>query len=283
MIRATHLLAGALLAAAAPALAQDETAPPPAAPDNGDTITIGLGAGISPSYEGSDSYNIIPGGIVSGKVSGFSFFMRGLQLYADVIREPEGETIDIGLGPVAGLRLNRTSRIGDAQVRALGKLDEAIEVGAWAGVAKTGIITSAYDNLAFRVTYLRDVANAHDSYVVTPSIEYGTPLSTRTYVGLSLSADYAGDGYASYYFNVTPAGAAASGLDAYQADGGFKNVSFGLLGGHSLSGDLREGGWSLFAIGIYSRLLGDFKDSPIVAQAGDADQWFGAAGIAYTF
>ena len=280
MIRSKPLIAGVFLASAAPAFAQDDTPPP--ATSSGDALTIGLGAGIAPSYEGSDDYNIVPGAIVSGKTSGFAFFTRGLQFYADMIREPEGETLDIGFGPVVGLRLNRTSRIGDARVRALGKLDEAIEVGAWAGIGKTGVVTSAYDNLSFRVTYLRDVAGAHGSYVVTPAIEYGTPLSERTYVGLSVSADYAGDGYASTYFDVTPAGAAASGLSAYDADGGFKSVTFGLLGSQSLTGDLR-GGLSLFAVGFYTRLLGDFKDSPIVSEAGDAGQWFGAAGLAYTF
>lgn len=278
MTRLGAALAAAAIVFAAPALAQDEA--PPADPR--DSVTLGLGVGYAPSYEGSDDYTVIPGGVVRGKVEGFAFFMRGLQAYADLIREPEGEPLDVSLGPVIGLRLNRASRIKDDQVRALGKLDEAIELGVWAGIAKTGVITSAYDNIAFRVAYVRDVAGAHDSYVVTPSIEYGTPLSTSTFVGVSASADYAGDGYAEYYFNVTPAGAAASGLAPFQADGGFKSVSLGLLGGQSLSGDIRRG-WSLFAIGFYTRLLNDFADSPIVAQAGDADQWFGAVGLAYTF
>lgn len=278
---ASNLLNGgavALLVLASPAIAQDE--PPPV--DSGDSLTVAAGAGYTPSYEGSDDYVFIPAAAIRGKLSGFNFYTRATSLFVDLIPEGPGDTLDLSLGPVANVRLDRTGRIKDDRVRALGELDTAIELGGFAGVAKTGVVTSAYDNLSFRVAYLRDVSDTHDSYMITPAIEYGTPLSIDTYVGLSVSADYVGDGYADTYFSVTPAGAAASGLSPYSADGGFKNISFGLLGNYAISGDLRRG-LSAFAIGNYSRLLGDFADSPIVADAGDADQWFGAVGLAYTF
>lgn len=275
---AASLLAGALLLAAAPALAQEE-APPK---QDGNSLTIGLGAGYAPTYEGSDDYRIIPGGVVRGKVGGHSFYTRGLQLYLDAIPEADGPGLHVAVGPVVGLRLNRTSGIKDAQVRALGKLDTAYEVGAFAGIGQTGVITSDYDNLSFRVAYLTDVGNAHESHIITPSIEYGTPLSRQTFVGLSLSADFVGDGYADYYFDVTPAGSLASGLAAYDADGGFKSWTVSLAGAHSLTGDLL-GGLGLFAVGAYTRLRGDFAESPIVSTAGSRNQWFGAVGLSYSF
>ena len=285
LTRAIALLA---LLASGPAFAQDPAATPPAIPEenvppeNDDTLTIGLGAGYAPSYEGSDNYVVIPGGAIRGKVSGHNFYTRGTSLYFDLVPEKPGNNIDLSFGPAASIRLNRTSRIRDARVRALGELDAAIELGGFAGVAKTGVITSAFDTIGVRVSYFRDVSDTHDSYVLQPAIEYGTPLSPTTYVGLSVSGDYVGDGYGRTYFGVTPAGALASGLPAYDLDGGWKNVSVGLVGNLSLSGDIRRG-WSLFALGSYSRLLGDFKRSPIVSIAGDADQSFGAAGVAYTF
>ena len=42
-------------------------------------------------------------------------------------------------------------------------------------------------------------------------------------------------------------------------------------------------GWSLFGVIAYSRLAGDFADSPLVADRGSANQVFGAAGLAYSF
>jgi outer membrane scaffolding protein for murein synthesis (MipA/OmpV family) len=275
---ALTLLTGALFCAAAPASAQEE-AP---AGDDRNSLTIGLGAGYAPSYEGSDDYRIIPGGVVRGKVAGHSFYTRGLQLYFDAIPEADGPGLDIALGPVLGLRLNRTNGIKDAQVKALGELNTAYEVGAFVGIGQTGVITSDYDNLSFRVSYTKDVGNAHESHIITPSIEYGTPLSRQTFVGLSLSGDFVGDRYADYYFDVSPAGSLASGLAAYDADGGFKSWSVSLAGGHAISGDLLSG-LSLFAVGAYTRLRGDFADSPIVSTAGSPNQWFGAVGLSYTF
>ena len=56
----------------------------------------------------------------------------------------------------------------------------------------------------------------------------------------------------------------------------------GLLANQSLTGDLTHG-LSLFGTAGYSRLAGDFKRSPIVADRGSAGQWFGAIGLGYTF
>ena len=274
-----YLAAGAALLALSPAPALAQDAPVDA---ERDTVTIGLGAAIVPTYEGSDNSRIIPAGVARGTVSGFDFILAGTNLYVDLLREPS-DAIDFSFGPVVGVNLNRTSKkVGDARIRALGKLDTAVELGGYVGIGKTGVVTSAYDTLSFSVAYQRDVAGAHDSYVITPTLSYGTPLSQRTYVGLSLSSEYVGDKYADYYFSISPAGAAASGLPAYTAKGGFKDVSLALLGAQSLSGDLRHG-WALFAIGGYSRLLNDFKDSPTVSLAGDRDQWLGALGVSYTF
>ena len=35
--------------------------------------------------------------------------------------------------------------------------------------------------------------------------------------------------------------------------------------------------------GRYERLVGDAKDSPVVAQRGDSNQWIGGVGVAYLF
>jgi outer membrane scaffolding protein for murein synthesis (MipA/OmpV family) len=101
-------------------------------------------------------------------------------------------------------------------------------------------------------------------------------------IGAAISADHVGGGFAQTDFGVTPAGTAASGLSTYSLDGGWKNIRTTLLGSVSLSGDLRRG-WGLFAIASYSKLLGDFKRSPIVGDAGDANQFFTAIGVSYTF
>ena len=250
-------------------------------------LTIGVGAAAVPSYEGSDDYRVIPIPQLRGKVHDFAFWTRGPALFVDLVPNRSDDGLDIQVGPTVGARFDRTSRkrIKDDAVAALGKLDTAIEVGGFVGIGKTGVITSAYDNISARVTITKDVAGAHDSMIVTPAIEYFTPLSIRSFVGLGVSADYVGKKYGRYYFDVTPEQAVASGLPAYDRAGdgsGFRKVNFNLTGGYSLSGDIRRG-WTLFALGSYSRMLGDYADSPVVAIAGSKDQWIGAIGVGYTF
>jgi outer membrane scaffolding protein for murein synthesis (MipA/OmpV family) len=266
------------LVLSAPASAQENSEP---ADEGRDTFTIGLGASYLPSYEGSDDYVLSGAGLVRGRVSGFNFYTRATALYLDVVREPANAPVNLEFGPMANLRLDRTSRIRDSRVRALGDLDTAIEAGAFLGVTKNGVLHE-YDFLTARLDVTHDVTDTHDSLIVTPNLEYATPLSRTALVGASISADHVGGGFARTYFGVTPAGAAASGLSTYSLGSGFKNIRTTLLGTVSLSGDLRRG-WGLFAIGSYSRLLGDFKNSPVVRDAGDADQFFTAIGVSYTF
>jgi outer membrane scaffolding protein for murein synthesis (MipA/OmpV family) len=269
---------------ATPALAQDNASDGVVTTQEaeGDRVLIGVGAGYTPSYEGSDSYVLVPVPVAQGRISGFAFTLRGARLYVDMVPDDGGPGWDYQLGPAVSINLNRTSQIKDRQVEALGELDPAIEVGGFVGLGRTGLITSEYDKLTVSVTYLRDVAGVHDSHVIIPSIDYGTPLSTKAFVGIGFSAEYVGEGYADTYYSVTPAGRLASGLPVFDADAGWKSYTVSALANHSITGDL-TGGLSLIASGSYRRMLEDSARSPIVSVAGSKDQWFGMLGLAYTF
>lgn len=274
-----------LLAMTSPAIAQDASPLPPATVDLGaDRITIGIGPALVPSYTGSDQYILVPGIAVQGQVSGIAFDTAGSSLYADAIKGHGGTGWKPQLGPLIAARLNRTTRIGDPRVSALGELNTAWEVGVWGGMQRTGVVTSPYDTLSITASYQRDVGNAHRSYMVSPSISYSTPLSHKDYVSLSAGADYIGRGFGSYYFDISTVGAAASGLATYDgADrAGWQDWNTSMLAAHSLTGDLTHG-LTVFATAGHQRLLGRYARSPIVADVGSAGQWNGALGVAYTF
>ncbi|CAM8668516.1 MipA/OmpV family protein [Sphingobium sp.] len=262
-----------------PAMAQEE--------EQHSMLTIGAGAAVIPSYEGADEYRVMPIVQARGKVRDFAFWTRGTALYVDAIPDPTGTGFDFELGPVVNVRLDRTSRKGikDDAVRLLGKRDIAVEVGGFVGIGKTGVITSDYDNLAARVAVTKDVAGAHGGAVITPTIEYYTPLSMTSFVGASVSADYVSKKYGRTYFDITPQESLASGLAVYDRAGrgsGFKRLNVNLSAGKSLSGDLRKG-WAVFGVAGYARVLGKYADSPIVADVGSRNQWVGAIGVGYTF
>ncbi|MFM5917825.1 MAG: MipA/OmpV family protein [Novosphingobium sp.] len=275
-------LAALILAASLPgaAHAEESTAavPPPYARSDGDRVTVGFGLGAAPDYEGSNDYKLQPGGILQGKVAGVEFQMRGLNLYTDFVPDPVGGKTRVVLGPVVQLRLDRTGDIKDPRVAALGTRKTAVELGLTAGIGKRGFLIPPA-SLNFDVTYLHDVAGAHRSYVITPSLSLSSPVSQRSFARLGVSADYVGRGYAKTYFDVAPGGP----LPAYATRGaGLKSVGTSLLYTHDLGGNPRKG-WGLFGLANYKRLLGQFAESPIVRDAGSAGQVFAVTGLSYSF
>jgi outer membrane scaffolding protein for murein synthesis (MipA/OmpV family) len=138
--------------------------------------------------------------------------------------------------------------------------------------------------LSVHLDVLHDIGDAHKSTVFDPNVSFSTPLSTKTYASLSAGAEFVSNRYADYYFGVSPADVTATGgaLPLYNPSGGMKNWKASLLLNQSITGSLL-GGLSVFGLGQYSRLVGDFKRSPIVAQQGNAAQWIGAVGLAYTW
>jgi outer membrane scaffolding protein for murein synthesis (MipA/OmpV family) len=268
---------------ASPALAQTPPAnlPSPEEVARADSFTIAGGVGITPDYEGSNDYRLIPAAAIRGKVNGISFSTRGLYLYVDVV--PQGTGIDLDVGPIVGARLNRTRHVKDDIVDLLPDRKTAIELGGFAGLSFHGL-TNPYDTLGVRLDVLHDVGNAHESTTFSPNVDFSTPLSRTTYASASVGAEFVSGRFADYYFSVSPAESllTAGALPVFDADGGMKNWNASLLVNQSITGDL-TGGLSVFGTAEYSRLVGDFKRSPIVSQRGSANQWLLAAGLAYTF
>lgn len=275
---------------AAPALhaqTQESESAKADAPDRGvfagDWLTVGVGGGYGPSYEGSDDYVLFPAPIAQGSIGGFDFGARGPGLYVDLIADSNSDSnVKFLAGPLVRVRLDRNSKIKDPVVRALGKVDVAVEVGATAGVSFSKVL-HAYDTLTISSDIQWDMAGAHKGRLITPNISYSTPLSEAIFTSVSLSATHVDGNYADTYFSIDALGSAASGLPTFDAGSGWKSYGASLLGGVDLSGDARDGGWGAFALVSYSRLTGDAKRSPVTSIRGDADQWFLAAGVSYTF
>ena len=286
-MRRLTCLALAACCVSAPSLAQPgpTAAPMPSAKDvaNRDTVTIAGGLGTVPDYVGSDDYRLIPVAAIRGKVSGFSFTTRGTYLYVDAIPHRGASKVEFNLGPIAGLRLNRTNRSKDDIVKLLPRLNKAFEVGAFAGVSFHGLV-DPYDTLGLRLDVLHDIGSAHRSTVFSPNVDFSTPLSRTTYVSASLGAEYVSNRFADYYFSISPTDSLRTGgaLPVFNASGGMKDWKLGLLLNQSITGDLL-GGFSVFGTAEYSRLVGDFRRSPIVSKRGSPNQWLAAAGLAYTW
>lgn len=245
-------------------------------------MTVGLGAGMVPSYEGSDQYVFFPAPIVQGSYKGYNFAARGPGLFVDLVKDPVLPKVEFIAGPMFRVRPERNNRIRDAVVKRLGDFPIALELGASGGV-KINRIFGRFDSMTFTTDALFDVTGVHSGAIVTPQVSYNRLLGTKGVVNVSASADFVDGDYANTYFSVDAAGSAASGLPRFRADGGLKSLQTSVLLGLDLSGNALDGGWGVFALASYSRLQGDFADSPIVSIRGDANQYFGGVGVTYTF
>ncbi len=254
-------------------------------PDNvfaGDWITIGIGAGYGPSYSGSDDYVLFPAPVVQGKISGIGIQPRPAGLAVDLIDDRADAKVNFAFGPTVRLRNDRASQIKDPVVSLAGKLDRAVEVGAAAGISFPKLL-SPYDSLSFNLDTRWDVAGAHKGMVMEPNISYFTPLSRGMAASLAVSTQYGGGRYNRYYYSVTPAQSAASGLPEFQAKGGINSIGTNLILGIDFDGNLQNGGLSGVIITGYSRLVGDARNTPYTRLRGSADQFLGALAIGYTF
>jgi hypothetical protein len=179
----------ALAATSAQAQTQESETAKADAPDRGvfagDWLTVGVGAGYAPSYEGSDDYVLFPAPIAQGSIGGFDFGARGPGLYVDLIPDSNSASnVKFLAGPLFRVRMDRNSKIKDPVVRSLGKEDVAIEVGATAGVSFSKVL-NPFDTLSISADIQWDVAGTHDGRLISPSISYSTPLSKAVFTSLA--------------------------------------------------------------------------------------------------
>ena len=180
------LFAAAIGLVAAPAFAQDQAPlPSPEEINAADSFIIAGGGAIIPDYEGSDDYQADSRPPRSAAKSAASpFTTRGTYLYVDVVNG--SGKVDFDVGPIAGVRLNRTSKIKDDIVNLLPDRKTAVEVGGFAGVSFKGL-TNPYDSLGVRLDVVKDIASAHQSTIFSPNVEFSTPLSHSFFVSASVS------------------------------------------------------------------------------------------------
>jgi outer membrane scaffolding protein for murein synthesis (MipA/OmpV family) len=303
------LLAALALAtglAATPAFAEDaeaeaavgedaQPAPAPAAPPafafarpvfDETWATIGLGVGMVPSYAGSDDYIAFPLPLIAGRVGGVGIAPNGPGFVLD-LNSPQPtmgprKGARIAFGPAFRFRNDRNNRISDDVVARAGKLDAALEVGGNVAVSLPGVF-KPFDTLSIGVQARADVLGAHDGLIIEPQIGYRALVGKGFTLQAQASAEFVDDSFADYYFTVSPAQAAATGLAQYRADGGLNRVGTTAILAYDLDRNPLNGGWSLTGVGGYSRLIGDSADTPYTRVMGDANQFILGLGVAYTF
>jgi MipA family protein len=112
-------------------------------------------------------------------------------------------------------------------------------------------------------------------------VSFWQPLSETMMAHAGVEMTYGDDRFMQKYFGVT-----GSDVALFPTLGGKAfNASSGVVGWKIPFGvaTYLNKEWLLSAGGHYERLVEDAKDSPVVSQRGDANQWVGGIGLSYIF
>lgn len=249
-------LAGVIaIAVAGPAAAQNETAT---------RTRVGIGAHLYPSYPGSDEFDVGP--MVDLDRA------RGDQPFRfEAADESFGfALVDSGgfrAGPAVNFEGKRTAEDVGAQ---LPKVKFSLEPGGF-------VSFDLSSSLRLRGE-LRKGVTGHKGWVGMAGADYVARDGDAWLFAIGPRVTWSNDRYHDAWFGVAPADAAASGLPAYDPDGGIHAVGATASFETQLS---RR--WGLMTYAKYDRLVGDAADSPIVTRLGSRDQVSGGLGLAYTF
>ena len=225
-------------------------------PSAGLSFTLRGGARVQPEFPGSDEYRF-------GPDLGFSF--GSLQLGRFGIGDADPDLVRTGLGVRGSFRYVGGRDSGEFEaLSGLDDVDDALELGV--GLSWRQDAYEVFGDLRYGVT-------GHDAFVG----EVGADVFLRPSDRLTLNAGprvfFGEDRYAQEYFGVSPAEAAASGLEAFDAEGGALSAGLEIGARYRLNED-----WGVEGAVTYDRLLGDAEDSPIT-EAGSADQYGVRVGL----
>lgn len=235
--------------------------------DKGDAY-VGLGARVRPAYKGADSRR--GEAIPYLRLYGEHLFARTTQgiLEGGVRSNPVG-------GVVFGAQLAyEEGRITDESAFLKAHNFEDIDAAASVGVHAEADWKIGPMPLNALARYRR---NADSDLGAQVDLRLTAGIFARWGVNAGVFGQLTwSDGKATQnYFGLTPQQSSQTGLPAYSAGAGLRNVAFGILG----SLDLSEHWLVLWGINA-RRLEGDARNSPIVQEG---TNWFVNGGLAYRF
>ena len=234
--------------------------------------TVFLGAGVSNEYEGSEDFEPLP--LFGGRLQyeGYYAQLIGTGVKVNVLNSQR-----FNFGPILNYRFGRDDDVENTAVSRLDEVDDSFEAGLFARMNFRPNSTTRH-RAGIEVDFRQDISDGHEGFLFTIGADYSTPIGERWDLGFDLSTTYASDDYMQSFFGVNAAGSARSGLRQFDAEGGFKDVSFAISPSYSFNES-----WGVFGRLQYSELLGDASDSPIVDDEGSSSQFFAGLGVSYRF
>jgi outer membrane protein len=247
------LLAGAV-GASAPAAASEWT------------VMLGAEGRVQPTFEGSDSYEVVPYPLIDIRPAGTAEHFKSSR---DGFSFGLYESGPFRFGLVGHVVLPRNDSDDDA-LRGLGDVDWAVELGAFAEYWPVNWLRT-------RAELVQGIGG-HHGLVADFSADVVVPVMPKLTVSGGPRLTLATASAISPYFDVTPAQSLASGLPVYDAGGGIRSYGVGAQARYQWTPR-----WESHVFVEYERLADDVADSPLVSLRGSPDQVQAGIGVSYTF
>ena len=233
---------------------------------------IGIGVGAYPDYLGSADYDV--GAAPFGRFSlGGERFVRllGNEARINLLDNPNWQ-----FGPAALWRLSRKD-VENPVVNKVHEIDDAINLGLFGGYLWHD--PDEIRRLAGVGAWaLGDVSGVDNGWTAGINAYAMQPVARMITLAGGAAFTYGSGNYMKEYFGVTPADSLASGLPVYVPGGGARDVRGWTAAVLSLSLH-----WHLGVGVMYSRLVGDAADNPLVALEGSKNQWIYGLGALYAW
>ena len=223
-----------------------------------------LAYGFGPQYLGADETTSLP--VPAGRLNFGEYqsvTLMGNYLTTNLLDHPNWR-----LGPAGILRFGRGDVDNDA-VAALPDIDPSLDLGLNVAYVVKG--DDIRERWVSGVTVMQDVTGAHGGLVASASSHVWMPVGKYGAFAIGGAVSWGSGDYMDTYFSVSEGSTAASGLPRYTAGSGTRDARVMAIFIHPLNER-----WAVGAGVLYSRLLGDAGDSPVV---GNRNQLIGGIGV----
>ncbi|MEQ9109773.1 MAG: MipA/OmpV family protein [Rhodospirillaceae bacterium] len=232
-------------------------------------LRVGLGPVITPAYEGSDDYKVKAAPLISLRYRDL-IQVDNNNIRVNVFgRDSIFQSNTFKAGPLLKLDFGR-DETDSPDLAGLADVGTSIELGVFASY------TVGPTRARIRVQH--DVISGHSGMRVIGDLSVAVYRSNALTLTSNLSTTWSDGSYMDSFFGVSAAQALTSGLPAFDAMSGLKDISLAFVGNYTVSDH-----WALVGNAGYSKLLGDAKNSPIVAIQGSSNQFVGGIFAVYSF
>jgi outer membrane protein len=238
--------------------------------ETGTPNLIGFGIGGYPDYLGSNDTAVGAAPVARIGLGGERFMqVFGTDVQVNLLNHPNWR-----LGPEILVRLGRKD-VDDPVVSQVSEIDAAFDVGLTGGY--TWIDSqNPLKRIGISAWGLWDASGVHNGSTFGARVFGMVPVARPVTVAAGAAASWGSKDYMDTYFGVSPEDSLKSGLPVYAAGSGVRDVRGWFLAMFHLSRT-----WHLGAAVMYSRLLGDASDSPLVSERGSPNQWVYGVGLMY--